>query len=230
MGRPRLSIIIPVYNEKDTIHELLDHVHAVPVDKEVLVVDDGSTDSSRQIILRDLKKLKEFHLIAHNKNRGKGNAVRAGIQAAAGEMIIIQDADLEYDPGDYLRLIEAMDSSGANIVYGSRFLGKKRVTSSWHRAVNWFLTAVTNVLYGSQLTDMETCYKLFRSSTLKALPLGSDGFEIEVELSARTLLSGERIVEVPVSYKGRSYHEGKKIGWKDGVKALALLVHYRFIG
>ena len=224
----KLSVIVPVYNEVDTLRTIVEHVREVPVEKEVLIVDDGSTDGTRGV-LKSFEGQPGIRVILHDRNHGKGRAIRTGIASAVGDAIIIQDADLEYDPMDYLPLLAAMEKTGANVVYGSRFLGKKLVTSPWHRAVNWFLTVVTNVLYGSRLTDMETCYKLFRADTLRALPPCSDGFEIEVELSARTLLNNERIVEVPVSYKGRSYHEGKKIGWKDGVKALLLLVRSRFI-
>ena len=154
--------------------------------------------------------------------------MRAGIQAAAGELIIIQDADLEYDPMDYLALIKTLETSRANVVYGSRFMGRKKVTSLWHRFVNYFLTTLTNVLFSSRLTDMETCYKLYRAPVVKSLHLATDGFEIEVELAVKTLKRGEKITEVPISYKGRSFHEGKKIGWKDGFKSMWMLFRYRF--
>ena len=223
----KLSVIVPVFNEHNTIERVIELIRAVPVPKEIIVVDDGSGDGTREILKKRLATA-DVTLIFHEKNQGKGAAVRTGIRAAGGGAIIIQDADLEYDPMDYVPLLAAMQSSGARIVYGSRFLGKKKVTSSFHRFVNYFLTTLTNVLYGSHLTDMETCYKLFRSDLLKSIPLVSPGFEIEVELTAKTLLRKERIVEVPVSYKGRSFHEGKKIGWRDGVKAVGQLFCYRF--
>ena len=224
----KLSIVIPAFNEKRTIQQLLEAVQAVPVKKEVVIVDDGSTDGTREIIRQKFMGREGIQVIFHEKNRGKGAAIRTGIAASTGDAIIIQDADLEYDPMDYQFLINALEKSSVNVVFGSRFMGKKKVTPFWHRAVNYFLTWVANLLYLSQLTDMETCYKLYRSKTLKQLNLQSNGFEIEVELAAKTLKSGEKIIEIPVSYKGRSYHEGKKIGWKDGFKAVYYLFHYRF--
>jgi len=224
---PKLSVIVPVYNERETVREIIALVASVPVDKEIIVVDDGSTDGTSRVLREHFSAAPGVRVAFHEKNRGKGAAVRTGIAMAEGELTIIQDADLEYEPSDYLALIAALDSRGTNVVYGSRFLAKKRVTGSLHRFVNWFLTTLTNVLFGAHLTDMETCYKLYRTRTLQALPLKSEGFELEVELTARTLKSGEKIVEVPVSYKGRSYHEGKKIGWTDGVKAVLELVGYR---
>ena len=226
--KPGLSVIIPAYNEKDTILDIVRLVESVPVDKEIILVDDGSTDGTRELVRSEFKGKKGMVLILHEKNRGKGSAIRTGIAAASGESIIIQDADMEYDPADYPALLEAMRQSGSHVVYGSRFLSGKKVTSAWHRFVNYFLTSLTNCLFGSKLTDMETCYKLFRSELLKSLRIRSEGFEIEVEITAKTLLKKERIVEVPISYKGRSFHEGKKIGWKDGVKAVWMLVRYRF--
>lgn len=223
----KLSIIIPIYNEKSTIVDLVAQVQAVPVEKEIVLVDDGSSDGTREI-LRNYKDRSGFRVIFHEVNQGKGSAVRTGIRAATGDAVIIQDADLEYDPMDYVPLLKALGSNGVNVVYGSRFLSKKDVTTPWHRFVNYFLTVLTNSLFGSKLTDMETCYKLFRTKTIGELPLESSGFEIEVELTVKILKKGERILEVPVSYKGRSFHEGKKIGWKDGLKAVQMLFYYRF--
>jgi glycosyltransferase involved in cell wall biosynthesis len=225
---PTLSVLIPVYNEKNTLRELVEAVQAVPLKKEIILVDDGSTDGTRELIRQQFSGSEGFKVIFHEKNKGKGAAIRTGIAAATGDAVIIQDADLEYNPMDFLPLTQALEKNSANIVFGSRFLAGKKVTSAWHRAVNYLLTALTNALYGSRLTDMETCYKLFRARTLKELPLESDGFEIEVELTAKALRAGERIIEIPVSYKGRSYHEGKKIGWRDGVKAVGCLWKYRF--
>ena len=222
----KLSVIIPVFNENKTMHRILEIIRSVPVEKEIIVVDDGSTDGTRDI-LKSQPQDGKVRVILHERNQGKGSAVRTGIREAKGDAIIIQDADLEYDPMDYPLLLDAMRKTDADVVYGSRFLGKKKVTSFWHRLVNGFLTVLTNILFGSHLTDMETCYKLFRSSLLKDIPLRSTGFEIEVELTVKTLKKGAKIVEVPISYKGRSFHEGKKIGWKDGVKAVVSLLKYR---
>ena len=224
----KLSVIVPVYNEKDTIEKIVEAVLAVPIEKEIVIVDDGSIDGTRELVKKYFFNRRDFKVIFHDKNRGKGKAVETGIRAASGDAIIIQDADLEYDPMDYLKLLTALEKNGFNVVYGSRFLEKKKVTAPWHRFVNYFLTMVTNVLFSSNLTDMETCYKLFRAPLIKKLDLRSEGFEIEVELTSKVLKLGEKIMEVPISYKGRSFHEGKKIGWKDGFKALFTLIHYRF--
>ncbi len=224
----KLSVIIPVYNEKGTIRQVIETIRSVPVEKEVVIVDDGSDDGTREVIRQYFENHDGCRVIFHDKNQGKGAAVRTGIQAASGDAIVIQDADLEYNPMDYLVLLDAMLKTGAGVVYGSRFLNKKKVTSGWHRFVNYFLTSLTNILYSAKLTDMETCYKLFRSNIIQSVCLKSKAFEIEVELTAKVLKMGERIVEVPISYKGRSFHEGKKIGWKDGVKAVLSLFRYRF--
>ncbi len=229
-GLPELSVIIPVYNEKNTIGKIVDLVRAVPVDKEIIIVDDGSTDGTRDFVRDEYAGKAGFTALFHEQNRGKGKAIRTGILHARGRAIIIQDADLEYDPKDYPKLLDPFRQGRAAVVYGSRFLEGKKVTSGWHRFVNYCLTSFTNILYGSKLTDMETCYKLFSAETLKGLRLESSGFEIEVELTAKILKSGEKILETPISYKGRSFHEGKKIGWLDGFKALAALARYRFTG
>ncbi len=224
----KLSVLVPVYNEKNTILQILDVIQCVPLSKEIIVVDDGSTDGTRELLKKNVSARDGFVVLFHEQNRGKGAAVRTGAAHASGDAVIIQDADLEYNPMDYLPLIELMDRTGADVVYGSRFSGKKKVTAVWHKAVNGFLTGLTNVLYGSRLTDMETCYKLFRTSALRSLELVSNGFEIEVEFTAKLLKKGYRIAEIPISYKGRSFHEGKKIGWKDGIKAVQQIFYYRF--
>ena len=223
----KLSVIVPVYNERETIRPILEIINSVPLTKEIVVVDDGSGDGTREILRREFGSREGFKLILHDKNYGKGRAIRSGLAAATGEAIVIQDADLEYDPMDFLPLLDALEKNGANVIYGSRFLKKKRVTPFWHRSVNWFLTFLTNTLFHSRLTDMETCYKMFRAPVIKDIGLVSDGFEIEAEMTLKLLKRGEGIAEMPISYKGRSFHEGKKIGWRDGVKAVWTLVRYR---
>lgn len=224
----KLTVIIPVYNEKETIDKVVAAVSSVKLDKEIVIVDDGSTDGTREILAQISLLASNIRVIYHEKNQGKGKAIQTGIAAAGGEYVIIQDADMEYDPSDYKILLEAVEKNNAAIVYGSRFLSGKKVTSFWHKTVNSFLTQLTNVLYGAHLTDMETCYKLFRTDIIKKINIQSHGFEVEPEITLKSLRMGFKILEVPISYKGRSYHEGKKIGWKDGVKAVAVLIRYRF--
>ncbi len=221
-----LSVVIPVFNEESTIRKIVDLVRAVPIEKEIIIVDDGSSDGTRDVLDKECQGPDtRIFFCAHNA--GKGSAVRIGIREAKGEYLIIQDADLEYNPQDFMGLIKQIREPGCEVVYGSRFKSGSRVTSIWHQAVNVFLTQLCNVLYGSCLTDMETCYKVFKTSFLKSLHLTSHGFEIEVELTAKTLKAGLTIAEVPISYHGRSFHDGKKIGWKDGVKAVQRLFYYR---
>jgi glycosyltransferase involved in cell wall biosynthesis len=228
MKRPELSVVIPVYNEERTICQIAKAIDEVPLDKELIFVDDGSTDGTRELLEKHFRNRQGCRIILHEKNVGKGKAIQSGIHSSTGEALIIQDADMEYDPKDYLKLVEVLNQGNTNVVYGSRFMNKKKVTSFWHRAVNAGLTQLTNGLYASKLTDMETCYKLFRSDTIKKINLESNGFEIEAELTAKLLTRGETIIEVPISYKGRSYHEGKKIGWWDGVKTVMCLLRLRF--
>lgn len=225
----KLSVIVPVYNERGTIATILETLKKVSVDKEIIVVDDGSTDGTRGI-LAGLDGRDGIRVVFHEKNCGKGRAVRTGIGMAAGDAVIIQDADLEYNPMDYKILLDALSKTQADVVYGSRFLSGRKVTSAWHRLVNYTLTTLTNILFGSKLTDMETCYKLFKRPIIRDLRLESEGFEVEVELTAKLLKRGAKIVEVPISYNGRSYHEGKKIGWQDGFKAVFYLFCYRLSG
>ncbi|MEW5806032.1 MAG: glycosyltransferase family 2 protein [Acidobacteriota bacterium] len=222
----KLSIIIPVYNERSTIEEVLSCVKRSPLEKEIIIVDDYSTDGTRGVLqtLNDIA-VKVFF---HSRNRGKGAAVRTGIEAATGDIIIIQDADLEYNPEEYQILIEPIVHNKADAVYGSRFLGKHRVFLFWHYLGNKFLTFLTNILYDTMLTDMETCYKAVKADVMKSLHLRSDRFDIEPEITAKLFKKKYRVFEVPISYSGRDYREGKKITWKDGVIALWTLLKYRF--
>jgi len=222
----KLSIIIPTYNEAQTIKELIRQVKVVklPWQKEIIVVDDYSTDQTPQI----LKKITDIKLIRHSYNKGKGSAIRTGIKQATGDYVIIQDADLEYDPREYKLLIKPVIDGKAKVVYGSRFTGQRRNMFFWHWVGNKFLTLVTNVLYNTTLSDMETCYKLIPRQLLLDLKLKAKRFEFEPEVTAKILKQGIRIWEVPVSYAGREFDEGKKISWKDGLPALWTLIKYRF--
>ncbi len=222
----RLSIIIPVYNEKATVLEMLSRVEALPVEKEIVMVDDGSTDGTREL-LAALTPGRAV-VVMHDKNQGKGAAIRSGLARASGDIIAIQDADLEYDPRDLLRLLRPIEDGKANVVYGSRFTGERKNMFFWHWVGNRFLTLMTDILFDTTLSDMETCYKMFKSEVIKGISLKSHRFEIEVEITAKILKKGYRIYEVPISYAGREFHEGKKITWKDGVVALWYLFKYRF--
>ena len=216
----RLSVVIPVYNEEATVERLIARVREVALDIEVVCIDDASTDGTLAVLER-LAETRVIDVLArHEKNRGKGAAVRTGIEHATGDVIVIQDADLEYDPRELPRLLEPIADGRADAVFGSRFLsGPHRVLYFWHRVGNGVLTLVSNMLTDLNLTDMETCYKMVRADLLKTLPLRTDRFGIEPELTARLAQAGARIYEVPISYNGRTYAEGKKIGWKDGVAA-----------
>jgi glycosyltransferase involved in cell wall biosynthesis len=224
-----LSVLIPVYNEKTTILELLRRVEAValPLDKEIIVVDDGSTDGTREILNELGSRAK---VVFHERNRGKGAALRTALAHATGEFTIIQDADLEYDPEDYAGLLVPLLDGRADAVYGSRFLGgPHRVLFFWNYAANKFFTLLTNVLYNVNLTDMGTCYKLFVTEKLKMIPLESERFGIEAELTAKICRNHLRLYETPISYSGRTYDEGKKITWKDGFSYLWCLLRYRVL-
>jgi glycosyltransferase involved in cell wall biosynthesis len=224
-----LSVLIPVYNEKATILELLRRVEAVPLPlaKEIVIVDDGSTDGTREL----LKELgSRAKVVLHERNRGKGAALRTALAHATGEFTIIQDADLEYDPSDYPDLLAPMLDGRADVVYGSRFLGgPHRVLFFWHYVANVFFTLLTNVLYNINLTDMGTCYKLFVAEKLKAIPLESERFGIEAELTAKVCKRHLRLYEAPISYSGRTFEEGKKIAWTDGFSYLWCLLRYRVL-
>jgi glycosyltransferase involved in cell wall biosynthesis len=224
---PLLSVVMPVYNERDTIESMVTRVLAVPgVRTELIVVDDGSTDGTTDI-LRGLQATHGFKLL-RKENGGKGSALRRGFWEVTGELVMIQDADTEYSPEEIPALIELICQGRADVVYGSRFLGRHRVFLFTHYLGNLFLTLLTNVLYNTMLTDMETCYKAMRVEVLRSFKLESDGFGIEPELTAKIFKRGYRVYEVPITYDGRGYDEGKKITWRDGVVALWVLIRYRF--
>jgi glycosyltransferase involved in cell wall biosynthesis len=221
-----LSVVIPCYNEISTVENLLRRVREVPLALEVIVVDDGSTDGTRDL-LRELDDKLIDQLMFHEKNEGKGSALRTGFGMARGDVVVVQDADLEYDPHELPILLEPILSGKADAVYGSRFLGgPHRVLFFWHSIGNRFLTLLSNMFTDLNLTDMETCYKMVRTELLQSLPLSAQRFGIEPELTARLAQAGARIYELPISYNGRSYAEGKKIGWKDGVSALWSILKY----
>jgi glycosyltransferase involved in cell wall biosynthesis len=226
----KLSVVMPVYNEKATIRQIIDKVLAVDVDKELVIVDDGSSDGTRDI-LKELEpsldgSARIFYL---DRNRGKGWAVRHGIQQATGDVLVIQDADLEYEPEEFHNLLEPFQKGRAAVVYGSRFLGGHRTGYYWTTLGNKLLTWLTNVIYNTNLTDMETCYKLFAIDVIREIPLRCQRFEFEPEVTAKVLKRGIHIYEVPISYMGREYSEGKKITAKDGWEAFKTLVRYRFM-
>jgi glycosyltransferase involved in cell wall biosynthesis len=226
----KLSVIMPVYNERSTIETIIDRVNDVGLADEVIIVDDGSTDGTRDILHELSSKHENIQLILHEKNQGKGAAVRTGINAAQAELILIQDADLEYDPRDYAALLKPIEEGIADVVYGSRFLGApRRVTMFWHMVANKLLTFMTNLLYNSILTDMETGYKLFRREIIKDIPLNSKRFEFEPEITAKLLKRKVRIFEVPITFNPREYEEGKKIGLPDAFEAIWALLKYRFV-
>ena len=221
-----LSVVMPVYNERTTIDEIVRRVLASPLRVELIVVDDGSTDGTSEI-LDALNRELTFTLL-RQANAGKGAALRRGFAAVTGDLVVIQDADLEYSPEEYPQLIELICDGKADVVYGSRFLGRHRVFLFTHYLGNKLVTLATNVLYNTMLTDMETCYKAMRVDVLRSMTLESNGFGIEPEITAKIFKRGYRVYEVPITYDGRGYDEGKKITWKDGVVALWVLLRYRF--
>lgn len=228
--RIRLTVVIPVYNEVRTVETLLRRVREVPLWLEVIVIDDGSTDGTRDL-LPQLEGTLIDRLIMHEQNRGKGAALRTGFEHATGDVVVVQDADMEYDPHEFPMLLRPILSGKADAVYGSRFLGgPHRVLFFWHSVGNRVLTLLSNMFTDVNLTDMETCYKMIRRELLQELPLSANRFGIEPEITARLVQAGARIYELPISYDGRSYAEGKKIGWKDGVSALRCIVQYNLFG
>ncbi len=227
----KLSVLMPVYNEAATLRSILSQVRAVDlgdVEKEIIAVDDGSTDGSWEIMQEEASR-GDLKVFCHEANQGKGAAVRTAIQHSTGDLFLIQDADLEYDPRDYPTLLRPILEGRVEVVYGSRFLGPRKAMLFWHMLGNKLLTLTTNILYNAILSDMETCYKCFRADVIRDIPLRSRRFEFEPEVTAKVLKRGYRIFEVPISYYGREYHEGKKIGWKDAPSAFWTLLKYRFV-
>lgn len=229
----RLSIIIPVYNEKATLEEIVRRVQASSpdVDKQIILVDDCSTDGSRDIAERLASERSNIKLVKHDRNQGKGAALRTGLGSADGEIVLIQDADLEYDPAEYPRLIAPITAGNADVVFGSRFIGgdAHRVLYFWHSVANRFITLLSNCFTNLNLTDIECCYKVFTRDVAKQLTIEENGFGIEPELTARVAKLRCRVYEVGVSYAGRTYEQGKKITWEDGVWALVCIVKYNLL-
>jgi len=226
-----LSVVMPVYNERDTVLKIIDKVLSLDIVKEVIVVDDGSNDGTKEL-LKNSRLDERVKLFFHVKNMGKGASLRTGFEKASGDVVVIQDADLEYDPNEFKEMIKPIEEGNADVVYGSRLSGGKpqRMHLFWHKAGNDILTFLTNILYNSTLTDMETCYKMFRRDVIKGIEIKSNDFSVEPELTAKILKNKKlRIYEIPISYYGRSYEEGKKITWKHGFGALWTLLKYRFI-
>lgn len=230
---PLLSVVVPVYNEMATLRQIVDAVRAVPIDKEIVLVDDGSKDGSRDLVQELQRTFPDVRAILHPQNMGKGAALKTGFQAARGRVVVVQDADLEYDPNDYPLLLAPIQRGEADVVYGSRYLvddrdpGRER-DHLYHYLGNRFLTFFSNLFTGLNLTDMETCYKCFRREVLDTIVIKSRRFTVEPEFTAKLARLPVRIWEVPIKYRGRGYSEGKKIGWKDGVAALWAIVKYRW--
>jgi glycosyltransferase involved in cell wall biosynthesis len=227
----KLSVVIPVYNERTLAPQLLDRVEkvALPGDmtREIILIDDYSTDGTREWLTALAAERPDLRVVLHERNQGKGSALRTGFKAATGDVVIVQDADLEYDPREYPQLLEPFLDGRADVVFGTRFLGHThRVLYYWHSVGNWLLTTLSNMLSNVNLTDMECCYKLFRREVLEKIELKEDRFGFEPEVTAKVARLGCRIYEVPVSYSGRTYAEGKKINWRDGFSALRCIIYY----
>ncbi len=224
----KLSILIPVFNEIATLEKILGYVQAQSIEKEIIIVDDGSTDGTVDLLKNKIEGAKDVSVYYHQRNRGKGAAIRTAQQYITGDAVIIQDADLEYDPRDYSTMLLPITEGRADVVYGSRFLGEHRAFLFWHSVGNRFLTFLTNLLYNTILTDMETCYKAFRADLFKSITIRSDRFEFEPEITAKIFKKKAKVFEVPIRYAGRDYNEGKKITWRDGFGAVWTLLKYRF--
>ena len=224
----KLSVVMPVFNERATLRTVVARVLSVGLEVELLCVDDGSTDGSREILFDLEKQHREMRVLRQPRNMGKGAALRRGIQEASGDYVIIQDADLEYDPNEYRSLLGPLENGQADVVYGSRFVGAgpHRVLYFWHSVGNWLLTLISNMITNLNMTDMETCYKVFRREVIQAIPLEEDRFGFEPEITVKIAKRQLRVYEVGISYWGRTYAEGKKIGWKDGLQALWCLAKY----
>ncbi len=225
----KLTVVIPVYNERDTVLRVVDAVKEVDLEKEIIIVDDGSTDGTREILAAIADP--EVRVILHDRNRGKGAALRTGFAAAEGDAVIVQDADLEYDPREYPRLLRPIMEGKADVVYGSRFIGgeQHRVLFFWHMIGNKVLTLLSNMMTDLNLTDMESCYKVFRRDVLRRITIEENRFGFEPEITAKIAKLRVRIYEVGISYAGRTYREGKKIGWKDGISALRCIFKYSLL-
>lgn len=227
---PQLSVVVPVFNEAGTVEALIEEVESVPLDTEIVVVDDGSTDGTVEK-LRKLADQGRIRLHVHERNRGKGAALRTGFAEARGEYVVVQDADLEYDPHEFPKLIGPLEAGKADAVYGSRFVGSEphRVLYFWHYVANKGITLLSNMLTNLNLTDIETCYKAFRREVIQSIRIEEDRFGVEPEMTAKIARMGCRVYEVGISYSGRTYEEGKKIGWRDGVRALWCIVKYNLL-